>query len=697
MNHTSKASVQYLVDMQKAWRRQCPKKKTLLSEFPTIATQWNYEKNGDLVPDDVPSHFHKKVWWKCEKGHTWEATPANRVQGKGCPYCSGRMAIPGETDLATQYPVLVMEWHPTKNGTLTPDRVKPGSKKKVWWLCSVCSCEWEATIGSRTHGAGCPFCSGHRAIPGETDLAKLYPEVAAGWHPTKNGDLKPNQVRPGSHKEVFWLCGKGHEWKASVKERTRGNGCPYCAGKRAIPGETDLATLRPDLTAEWHPVKNGTLTPNQVTRGSNKKVFWRCSFGHEWQAAVCSRTKGSGCPYCARRKAVSEKSVAAQKPGKAHGQGSAKKSTSKRSISRIIPGKNDFATLYPEVAAQWHPTKNGDLTPEQVTPGTERIVYWQCENGHEWQASVYNRCKGQRCPVCIGRKIVPGVNSLMVYYPELAAQWHPTKNGSQHPDEVSPRTTKKAWWLCPICDYEWEATIFSRTDGCGCPRCAGKILVPGHTFGDVYPRLAAQWHPTLNGDLKPTDVFPKTKRKVWWLCSVCGQTWNASVAGRSVSGNDLAEGETRCPFCTRRRVVPGETDLASSRPDLAAQWNWEKNGDLTPADVSVRSHRMAWWRCKEGHAWKSMVKDRTAGTGCPYCVGKRPIPGENDLATLYPEIAAEWHPTKNGNLTPDQLMPKSGKKVWWVCKQGHEWAAVVGARVNGSGCPICIGRMPSIL
>ena len=125
-------------------------------------------------------------------------------------------------------------------------------------------------------------------------------QLMAEWHWEKNAGLTPADVMPGSNKKVWWKCSKGHEWKALVSGRTAGNGCPYCSGRYPIKGETDLQTVNPTLAKEWNYEKNTGLTPVDVTPGSKKKVWWKCSAGHEWQALVSSRNRGAGCPQCAR-------------------------------------------------------------------------------------------------------------------------------------------------------------------------------------------------------------------------------------------------------------------------------------------------------------------------------------------------------------------------------------------------------------
>ena len=139
-------------------------------------------------------------------------------------------------------------------------------------------------------------------------------------------------------------------------------------------------------------------------------------------------------------------------------------------------------------------------------------------------------------------------------------------------------------------------------------------------------------------------------------------------------------------------VIKGVNDLATVNPTLAEEWNYEKNDTFTPDQVTAGSKKKVWWKCKFGHEWETAVVERSRGSGCPFCSGKKALKGFNDLQTVNPTLAEEWNYEKNGTLTPDMVMPKSGKKVWWKCKFGHEWEATIASRSNGVGCPYCSGR-----
>lgn len=336
------------------------------------------------------------------------------------------------------------------------------------------------------------------------------------WDTQRNLPLTPAQISYGSRQKVWWRCKKGHHWQAAVYTRSgSGTGCPVCSGKVVQAGETDLATCYPELARQWHPTRNGVLTPEQVMPGSHRVVWWLCGNGHEWQAQVKSRVAGCGCPVCANRK--------------------------------IRPFQNDLASKFPELAKQWHPTKNGTLAPGMVGPGSKRKVWWTCEKGHEWKAMVVSRTSGgSGCPFCAGKKVVPGENDLASRFPAIAAQWHPTRNGTLTPEQVTPYANRKVWWRCGK-GHDYQAAVSARTmGGSGCPYCAGRKVLPGfNDLSALAPEVARQWHPTLNGTLTPQMVTMGSRRKVWWICEQ-GHVWQAAIYSRT------GVKKCGCPICAGR-------------------------------------------------------------------------------------------------------------------------------------------------
>jgi hypothetical protein len=223
--------------------------------------------------------------------------------------CDGRKPSKAN-NLASLYPDLAKEWHPEFNGKLKPSDVVPKSGRNIWWICSSNpmhiwkSMVWHRVDGGRNgKGTGCPYCS-NQLVDINNSLAKKRPDLAAEWHPTKNGSLTPDKVVYGSHAKCWWRCPKGedHEWKASIYNRVNADtGCPCCCGRKVVPSNC-LVTTHPHIAAEWSP-KN-TLKPTEVTYASNRSAYFVCSKDpkHEWQARIDSRADGNGCPFCSASK-----------------------------------------------------------------------------------------------------------------------------------------------------------------------------------------------------------------------------------------------------------------------------------------------------------------------------------------------------------------------------------------------------------
>ena len=335
---------------------------------------------------------------------------------------------------------LWLQWHPTKNGELTPDMFSKGSSRKVWWV-GECGHEWDALIYRRVfHNAGCPYCANKRVLIGFNDLATTHPDLAAQWHPTKNGELTPEMVLAGSNVKVCWLGECGHEWRTKLYERGKQHHtCPYCTNQRVLTGFNDLATTHPDLAKQWHPTKNGELTPETITSGSNRKVWWVGECGHEWRTDVRTRRdKGSGCRKCVNGEFRSLRDV------------------------------------HPEWEAYYDEVKNE--TPYGEVPyGTGRVLHWVGGCGHRWSRQGV-QAKELHCPYCANKRVLIGFNDLATTHPDLAAQWHLTKNGELTPEKCTRGTHKKVVWVCAK-GHEWEANVNDRTFyRTGCPACAAKTF-----------------------------------------------------------------------------------------------------------------------------------------------------------------------------------------------------------------------------
>ena len=323
--------------------------------------------------------------------------------------------------LAEVHPELITEWS-EKNLPLTPDDITFGSNKKVWWK-GTCGHEWQTSVKARSNGEKCPICSGARVIAGINDLATLEPLLAKQW--SKKNKIKPTEVSIGSHKKVIWRCKKGHEWEAAVKSRTiNKTGCPYCSHNKVLAGFNDLATLLPDIAAEWSD-RNYPLLPTQVTVFANRKAWWKCKdCGREWSTLISTRSGGSKCPYC--------------------------------SGYIFLKGFNDLQTTHPEIASEWS-EKNLPLKPDEVNAKSRKNVWWRCGKcGNEWKSVINARVKGTVCPVCAEREVLAGYNDLATTDNQLLSEWDYEQNKLK-PTEVSRTSAKRAWWKCRH-GHSWSIT-----------------------------------------------------------------------------------------------------------------------------------------------------------------------------------------------------------------------------------------------
>jgi len=200
-------------------------------------------------------------------------------------------------------------------------------------------------------------------------------DILKEWDTKKNREqlgIEIEEVSAGMGKKVWWLCKEGHSYKQTIASKTNGNGCPYCSGNKVLKGFNDLATTHPELEEEWDTEKNRGLLGleiEEVSSGSNKKVWWLCKEGHSYKQLIVNKTKGIGCPYCSGR--------------------------------YPIVGGTDLATTNPEILKYWDYTKN-KIKPEEISKGSNKRVWWLCLDNpeHSFQKKIQQMVKFQSCPIC---------------------------------------------------------------------------------------------------------------------------------------------------------------------------------------------------------------------------------------------------------------------------------------------------------
>ncbi|MET3206231.1 UNVERIFIED_ORG: hypothetical protein ABIB21_003050 [Arthrobacter sp. UYEF13] len=295
----------------------------------------------------------------------------------------------------------------------------------------------------------CSICTGQRIVPGYNSLGDVMPHLALEWDQQANGELTPYVIGPGYNGKVAWKDQLGHHYEAYVTNRTmQGTGCRFCASKAVLAGFNDLATTHPELTAMWDYEANGELKPSAISAGNADTVIHlRCNNGHSFHRTPAKLVEAGGrCQTCR---------------GKI-----------------LIPGSNDLATVRPDVAAWWHQTKNGLLTPKQIKAGSETKVWWTCLDGHAFETTpaYLSRQKKPTCPADTGRLLIPGENDLATTEPDLVKDWDHESNGFG-PEAVVPGTGPRAW-ICKYGHTQVRSVVNRRRAG-GCTICPPEERVAG--------------------------------------------------------------------------------------------------------------------------------------------------------------------------------------------------------------------------
>ena len=410
--------------------------------------------------------------------------------------------------------------------------------------------KWTAAVFVRSNGVGCPVCGNRLLQEGFNDLATTHPAIAS-----QADGWDPKTVTATSQVKARWKCQFGHFWIAEIKGRGYGSGCPVCDGKSVQIGFNDLVTTNPKLAAQadgWD--------PKTITQGSALKRQWKCEKGHSWVASVGARSGGTGCPVCSNH--------------------------------QILAGYNDLATTNPGIAAEAH-----GWDPTTITQHSSKKRSWECSKGHHYLATVAHRSEGKGCPFCSGRKVLIGFNDLCTTHPDVAEEAY-----GWDPRTVSAGSHNRANWKC-LHGHVWDALVKERAlQGFGCSYCSGKRVLTGfNDLSTTHPEIAAQahgWDPTL---------FSKGhNKKKNWRCER-GHIY-------SETPNHRTGMKTGCPTCAGKNIVVGFNDLATTKPELAAQAHgWD------PTTITQGSNRKVQWSCQNGHTWKASPTDRSRGESCPSC------------------------------------------------------------------------------
>ena len=701
----------------------------LASQMPELLTEWDFERNGSLKPEEVSASSTKSVSWihfdeKSMTDHRWTASPRDRRRGRGCPICNSHTCQTGRNDfvtmaIKTNQAYKIGFWdaeNNTKDSRIpdTPNCVSYQSHKKAHWVCERghhYTCEISRVFNS-PHGS-CSQCKkeGNQSFPQhaifyylkqidqncimDADLNTLpwlerfeidiyLPTYGIGVE--YDGPRHKSRTESDNRKSI--LC-REHQvalWRLRLQELPKLDGDDRCiylknAGNQAL--ETGIECLIDSLGSVINCKKpsvniqkdysticeklRGYRKTKSVANDINLLGWW----SNRNSVKPSTVNLGSNRKYWWKCKQY-ESHVFDRSPK----QQAISNNCPYCAGERVLPGFNDFGTVAPkQLIAEY--SKENEIPLTKLAPYSNRKVKWQHVNTeagivHEWQASPADRMQGNGCPICAGKQILVGSNDLATVNPDLAAEWHPTMNGDLKPTEFTKGSGKKVWWQCSKCGEAYLAKIANRTSGFGCPYCAGqKPIIGKNDLATVNPDLAAEWHPTMNGDLKPTEFTKRSGKKVWWQCNQGHPAFQESISNRN---RDKQGG---CPYCIGKKAIPGKSDLFSIYPDLQKWWDFNLNSNLNPNEILPHSAKVAFWHdpnCKYGHTFKRSVNNMVKAfkkqkPSCPFCSNKRVLTGFNDLQTQYPQIAKLYDDEKN-DLKSSEVVPGSGKKAWFLDESG---------------------------
>ncbi len=573
---------------------------------PKLIKEWDYQKNI-ISPDKVTLFSSKKRWFLCENGfknHSYDAVVADKYRDlTSCPYCSNRKVLKGFNDLATKRPDLLIDWD-YENNEKTPFEITAGSKYLANWECHTCGYKWKATVSSRVNGNGCKQCAKKRRVETASRLriirrgsfADKYPDLLLDYDYENNPS--PNDLSPGSKIKVRWICHVcGEKWESPIYSRGGGGqGCPKCAKEqmKASANRTNvrkigsLASAYPELLSEWNFDRN-ECDPNEIPYTSHKVVCWKCSkCGREWENSVRNRTiHKQGCT-CEIHNLISTK------------------------VKKSYLNKNgSLKERRPVVLNEWDYEKNNTigLTPENVSPFSQQEAFWRCPKcGHEWKQIIAQKTfKLALCPKCSRESKTSFPEQAIFYYLKKCT------------DALNREK---------IFGYEVD------------------IFLPQINVGIEYDGMRFHKDKKLNYDRKKDEDLSKKDIKIYRIKeskrgdSKAKYNVNVNIYIKSLNsvitkltsdlGYEIDVDVKRDEQMIYEQYVSmlKPNNLVAKCPDVAKEWNYEKNGNIKPEMVSYGTNKIFWWKCSNcGTEYKSSVQNKTSGKGghCPNCWIKKKV------------------------------------------------------------------------
>jgi len=617
---------------------------------------YNFDKNSDIDIYSIPlRNTQIQIDWKCpDCGREWKSPLAFRIRGKkgeysfiGCQACylHDKKRI---TPVAS-VPMLLKHWDFDKNKKrdLDPKLTSAYADELADWRCKECGYEWKTNIRSRMNSdSSCPFCERtYKAImTGVNDVLSLCPEFSTIYDFDYNAKKGIDIYKEGasSKKTVHFKCQNcGHEWDSPIYKRVKKNddgtyklvGCSVCSHGlfRKVPYSVEFPLLAKMYREDLNNISLDSIRGAKAI--SQTYYYWECPHCGETFESTLNAMKEShqkpthGCPYC--------------------------------SSTKLRKGES-FAELHPELMDEYDSVNIID--PYKVFANCKDSVEWICKDcGHHWNATFALRhAGGGKCPVCNRSVLIPDKNSFAAVYPEFVKYW--ADSNERKADEVFYNSSEWFRVICPVCGNEHGAYLDDFVNGDSCPYCKSIRLSPEtNSLRVLYPDIAKRWSP--NNSFGPEMVLPTSCERVKWICDTCNGEYGALI-------KDIIEGIDECPYCKGTRVLPGFNSVKALYPNIAKRWS--PNNDYDSDMMLPTSCERVKWICDTCTGeYSARVKDVVNGEDeCPYCSGKKVLPGFNSFADKHPDLVAEMDEVANYLLSksPYEVLDTSDYKFWFICK-----------------------------
>ena len=715
----------------------CLECKKSVAGKPDLVKFWDFEKNQDDPWHVYTTEKNKFRFWKCNKcGFEWKQSVFNRGVLKGvCAGCGvQKRSMATDKSLlsfAKYHPEAAKLWIKAKNPDITPDSITGTSQEIITMQCPNDSRHiFDIKIKSipKKLPYGCPYCNKRMVLPGE-DLFSISPEAKSMWDTEKNTNFPDlTRIKPWDHNKAFFICEHGHSFKRGIDKFVQNCNCPECVRLNRYVDE--MVSDVPKMIRLWDYDAN-TKDPSQVYARSDEVVNWKCpKCGYTWSSRVSSRFFSKGeCPCCETKIIVSQgindlltilpqiKSTYDFEANKSIDISTLSVASStvchwacpdcgykwkSRVSSRICKDGNDYrlhscpscagavrfisyADEYPELLSMYDKTNEKplkDLTGKDV----KNKYKWNCDvckNTFEANLSAMIRSRTSKykgCSYCAGKKYIPG-KSFGDLHPDLLTEYDP--ENEIDPYKISEHSGRIVRWICKNdASHRWESRIHSRSTGLGtCPIC--KDYNRAHKIVDVFPEFERYYDKEKN----PRPFFtlaPHSNNKYHWICDN-GHEFEYILMYFSRAGKFF------CPICENILLEKGENDLLSQDPELAAEFDIEKNG-ITPDEVMINNtNEEIWWKCtNNGHSFQRAIIHRIKMyRDCPICTGSIIVPGVNTMDVTDPELAKEWSPE---NDKPASKVFKNRQfTARWTCPTCHgDYSYPIADRqVGDDSCPYC--------